>query len=252
MKLTRKKLNTLIENFLFEQAQTDEKGFFDRLLRNKKMIVSIGKIAKMFMGAKSDAGIKGSDKYFHFLCFHAIGTYIRENAGDNIDDLTFNFTAITAGIVKETLYDGLLHIITGGSPEIEDMEVNLLGLNQGIAGKSPVETAKRMAPAYTDVSKQFIASKYSYAIDMRPDIYDMETNETTYMLPRYCIWLKPEERQFAAKKDDRGSMMTGDTVVDSIIINYIGHDSSAPTQMPTGGGGRNSYPPHPAKAIIKM
>ena len=247
MKISRRKLNTLIENFLKESD--DSSLMLKKIIKNKEMIQDVSEIARMFMAAKNEAGLGGADKYFHFLCFHAIGTYIRENASDFIDDFTFNFTVITAGLAKEIIYDGLFHLITKGSPEIEDMEVNILGLQQGISGKPPEETAKKLAPRYTEKAKQLIKNAYYYAIDMRPDIYDVGVSESEpFMLPRYCVWLADDERQYSAAKDGKNTFMTNSSYINDIIIKYIGYNSESPGRQPQNTG---KYPPKKERPISK-
>lgn len=191
MKITKSKLRNIIRKTLVETA-TPGMGLFQILLKTGYDYVDAFNVLYPFKLAKDEAGLKGSDKYFHYLAFHALGSEIRENKKDISKD-----DALALGGAKE-LYDALGF----GDSDPEDQRINELGLTHGLEGKPPTIEAIDLMPDRSDATNKMLDSeKYSHIHDFEGEAADFYKEGGKFIQPRYNIFLGPDLRKLAYQQE---------------------------------------------------
>jgi hypothetical protein len=189
IKLKKSELKKLIEGFFYKEQSVNEVAGMGMTVLGQYEGFAY-KILSSYNSAKKDAGLKGSDKYFHYLAF-----YDSSNFGIDKYSLTF------AGLAKE--FTDFINPF-GGSAEAEDMATNKKGIKDGAEGIDPSIYAQTLMPKTTPGMMKLLESDdYSWVFDT-PGFSDFYKRDTTQMpraiQPRYNIMLSPELRRQAWEK----------------------------------------------------
>ena len=182
IKIKSKDLKRLIERLVTNKSAINENlgalGLYEGFAAN---------ILMSYNQAKKDAGIKGSDKYFHYLAFY-------DSASIGVDKYSLNL----AGLAKE-----FVDFINpfGGSAELEDLETNKKGMKDGAEGADPADYASTLMPRTTSNMMKLLESEtYNWVFDTPgfSDFYKRDPAEMPRAIqPRYNIMLSPDLRKQA-------------------------------------------------------